>query len=66
MPIRNNDRVTSVDNLRIDFTLRGITGCIDVSISANTDPAALGYTILSKGLPEPSARAGKCGRSRWA
>jgi hypothetical protein len=43
--------VTSVDDLRIDFSLRGISGHIDASIRPNTDPAALGYTILSYGLP---------------
>lgn len=41
----------SQDSLRIDFSLRGISGKIDVSISPNTDPTALGYSILSYGLP---------------
>jgi hypothetical protein len=39
------------DNLRVDFSLRGIGGHIDVSISPNTDPTALGYLLLSHGLP---------------
>jgi hypothetical protein len=50
-PIRDNGRMTSVDNLRIDFSLRGISGNIGVSISPNTDPAAIGYSLLSYGLP---------------
>jgi hypothetical protein len=48
--------VTSRDSLRIDFSLRGISGYIDASISPNTDPAALGYLILSYGLPVDFAR----------
>jgi hypothetical protein len=44
------------DNLRIDFLLRDISGHIDVSISPNTDPASLGYLILSYGLPVDFAR----------
>jgi hypothetical protein len=43
-------------NLRIDFSLRGISGHIDVSISPNTDPTALGYSLLSYGLPTDFAR----------
>jgi len=43
--------MSPVDDLRIDFLLRGINGHIDVSIGPNTDPAALGYSILSYGLP---------------
>lgn len=48
--------VTSVGGLRIDFSLRGISGHIDVSISPNTDPVALGYLLLSYGLPVDFAR----------
>lgn len=55
-PIRNNDRMTSADDLRIDFSLRGISGHVDVSISPNTDPVAVGYAILSYGLPVDFAR----------
>ena len=54
--MRHNGRVTSVDGLPIDFSLRGISGRIDVSISANTDPSALGYLLLSYGLPVDFAR----------
>jgi hypothetical protein len=55
-PVRDNGRMTSVDNLRIDFSLRRTPGQIDVSISPNTDPAALGYLLLSGGLPVDFAR----------
>lgn len=48
--------MTSVGGLRIDFSLRGISGLIDVSISPNTDPAAIGYLLLSHGLPVDFAR----------
>ena|SRR5215469_1013697 len=48
--------MTPVENLRIDFSLRGISGHIDVSISPNTDPIALGYSLLSHGLPVDFAR----------
>jgi len=48
--------MNSADTVRIDFALRGISGHIDVSISPNTDPASLGYLILSYGLPVDFAR----------
>jgi hypothetical protein len=54
--IRNNVRMTSADDLRIGFSLRGISGHIDVSVSPNTDPAAVGYSLLSYGLPVDFAR----------
>jgi hypothetical protein len=38
-------------SLRIFFSLRGTGGLIDVSVRRNTDPEAIGYTILSYGLP---------------
>lgn len=56
MPVRDNGRVTSAGNLRIDFSLRAISGHIDVSISPDTDPAALGYSLLSHGQPVEFAR----------
>jgi hypothetical protein len=55
-PTHDNDHMTSADNLRIDFSLRGISGHIRVSISPNTDPAALGYSLLSSGQPVDFAR----------
>jgi hypothetical protein len=48
--------VITADTLRIDFSLRGIGGHVDVSISPNTDPSALGYLLLSGGLPVDFAR----------
>jgi hypothetical protein len=49
--MRDNWRMTLGGDLRIDFLLRGISGHIDVLISPNTDPVALGYAIVSYGLP---------------
>jgi hypothetical protein len=44
------------DNQRFDFSLRGISGHVDVSISPNSDPVGLGYSLLSYGLPVGFAR----------
>lgn len=54
--IRNNGRVTSSEIKRIAFSLRGISGHIDASVSPNTDPPALGYLLLSGGVPVDFAR----------
>jgi hypothetical protein len=43
-------------SLRIPFTLRGISGLISVSVTRNTDPDAIGYALLSGGLPTDAAR----------
>jgi len=43
-------------SLHIPFTLRGITGLISVSVTGNTDPDAIGYSLLSGGLPTDAAR----------
>jgi hypothetical protein len=48
--------MTSGDDLRIDFSLRGLSGHVDVSISPNSDPTALGFSLLSHGLPVDFAR----------
>lgn len=48
--------MVNADNLRISFPLRGIGGLIDVSITCNTDPEAIGYKVLSYGLPVDFAR----------
>lgn len=37
--------------LEIGFTLRGISGLITASVTASTDPDAIGYRLLSGGLP---------------
>jgi hypothetical protein len=44
------------DDLRIAFSLRGIAGLIAVSVTRNTDPDAIGYSLLSGGLPTNAAR----------
>jgi hypothetical protein len=41
---------------RIPFSLRGLDGYVDVSLSRNTDPASLGYLLLSEGEPVDFAR----------
>lgn len=43
-------------NLRIPFLLRGIRGLIAVSVTANTDPDALGYYLLTRGQPTDAAK----------
>jgi hypothetical protein len=49
--------MAEADNLRISFSLRGIDGLIDVSVRRNTDPEAIGYTVMmSYGLPVDFAR----------
>ena len=48
--------MAEADNLRIAFSLRGISGPIAVSVTRNTDPEALGYSLLSYGLPVDFAR----------
>jgi len=44
------------DDLRVPFSLRGIDGLIDVSITRNTDPDAIGYRLLGDSLPVDFAR----------
>jgi hypothetical protein len=48
--------VTKTVRLRVGFTLRGLDGLIDASLTANTDPGALGYSLLSGGSPVEFAR----------
>jgi len=43
-------------NLRIPFTLRGIGGLTSVSVTGNIDPGAIGYSLLTRGLPTDAAR----------
>jgi hypothetical protein len=38
----------------IPFTLRGIAGQVEISITANDDPAAIGYPLLFEGSPSES------------
>jgi hypothetical protein len=42
--------------VRIPFTLRGIQGHASVSITANTNPDAIGYSLLFKGSASDSRR----------
>jgi len=42
--------------LRIPFSLRGLDGHVDVSLTRNTDPGSLGYLLLSGGEPVDFAR----------
>jgi hypothetical protein len=42
--------------LRLAFSLRGLRGQIDVSLTPNTDPGSLGYALLSGGEPVDFAR----------
>jgi hypothetical protein len=42
--------------LRIGFTLRGLDGRIDVTLTRNSDPESLGYSLLSGGEPVEFAR----------
>lgn len=37
--------------MRIPFTLRGVDGHVDVSITANANPDAIGYSLLFEGSP---------------
>jgi hypothetical protein len=43
-------------DLRIPFSLRGISGLIAASVTPNADPDAIGYSLLSGGLPTDAAR----------
>jgi hypothetical protein len=42
--------------LRVPFSLRGISGLISVSVAPDTDPGAIGYFLLTGGLPVDAAR----------
>jgi hypothetical protein len=41
--------MADVDRLRVDFSLRDLDGAIEVTLARNTDPAALGYSLLFGG-----------------
>jgi hypothetical protein len=52
-----NVRITAdTSKLRVPFSLRGLDGHIDVSLTRNTDPDSLGYSLLSGGEPVDFAR----------
>jgi hypothetical protein len=48
----------------IPFTLRRIAGRVDVSITANTDPDAIGYSLLFEGSASDSRRGFPICRAR--
>jgi hypothetical protein len=48
--------MADADMLRVPFSLRSISGLISVSVTANTDPRAIGYSLLTGGLPVDAAR----------
>jgi len=55
-PGTEEDVIADAEELRIPFSLRGISGLIAVSVTRNTDPDAIGYSLLSGGLPTDAAR----------
>jgi hypothetical protein len=48
--------MADVDNFRVPFSLRGICGLIAVSVTRNTDPDAIGYSLLTGGRSTDAAR----------
>jgi hypothetical protein len=48
--------VADTGNLRIEFSLRGLDGVIVATLSSNTDPAALGYSLLFDGQSVDAAK----------
>ena len=48
--------MTDAGQLRIPFSLRGLAGLISVSVSRNTEPGTLGYSLLTGGGPVDFAR----------
>jgi hypothetical protein len=48
--------IADAGNISIPFSLRGVSGLIAASITRNTDPDAIGYSLLSGGLPTDAAR----------
>jgi len=61
MPMMNVRITADTSKLRVPFSLRGLDGHIDVSLTRNTDPDSLGYSLLSGGEPSTSP-----GTSRYA
>lgn len=53
---RENDVMVDAGDLHIPFSLRGISGLIAVSVTCNTDPDAIGYSLLTGGQPADAAR----------
>ena len=49
MPPMNVRITADTSELRVPFSLRGLDGHIDVSLTRNTDPDLLAYSLLSGG-----------------
>jgi hypothetical protein len=53
------------DDLRIAFSLCGFAGLVAVYVTRNTDPQAIGYSLLGGGS-RPILRGGsRCAGPRW-
>lgn len=50
--------------MKIPFTLRGLAGHVDVSVTANTNPEAIGYSLLFDGSPLEHTRGFPICRAR--
>ena len=48
--------MADASTLRVPFSLRGISGLISVSVAPDADPGAIGYFLLTGGLPVDAAR----------
>jgi hypothetical protein len=48
--------IADASSLSIAFSLRGLSGLIAVSVTPNTDPDAVGYSLLTGGEPTDPAR----------
>jgi hypothetical protein len=48
--------MSETGEFQVDFTLRGLDGRIDVSLTRNTDPESLGFLVLSDGEPVDFAK----------
>jgi hypothetical protein len=56
---RENGGMATDGTLRMAFSLRAISGLVAVSVSRSTDPDAIGYRLLSGGVPLTSPRASR-------
>jgi hypothetical protein len=54
--LRQHYAMTDPDDLCVPFSLRGISGLIAVSVTRNTDPDTMGYSLLAAALPTDAAR----------
>jgi hypothetical protein len=56
MTLIRNDAETGGGDLRVPFSLRGLSGLIQVSVARNEDPGSVGYALLTGGEPVDAAR----------